>query len=196
MPNALGNAPPRRRSGPGVLATLVLLAIGAGLGWSLREGRHRQAPVRRIADIAPTAATARGKARRVGLWLVGTLVLLVVAAGIGIGYESWSALQQQRRVAMTRTGGNPDNAPAILVKYGCANCHNIPGMNAPTGNVGPDLAGVGRRAYIAGVVENTPGNLIQWIVDPQSIDPKSAMPATGISHDEARDVAAYLYAAP
>jgi len=46
---------------------------------------------------------------------------------------------------------------------------------------------------VAGVVTNTPDNLMQWIEDPHSVDPKSAMPGTGISHAEARHVAAYLY---
>ena len=35
-----------------------------------------------------------------------------------------------------------------------------------------------------------------WIVDPRKVDPKSAMPATGITPEDARDVAAYLYAQP
>ena len=54
-------------------------------------------------------------------------------------------------------------------------------------------ADVGRRVYIAGVVTNTPDNMVRWIVDPPSIDPQTAMPVTGISIAEARDVAAYLY---
>ena len=199
MPNARPDlARPRHRGR--FMAALVLLAIGAGLAYrrSSRLERHREEAVRPIALPPPHFAPglAGGKPRRVGLWLVGTLVLLALAAGIAIAYETWSAQQQQRRVAVTRTGGNPDNAPALLVRYGCADCHNIPGLSAPTGDVGPDLTGVGRRAYIAGVVANTPANLVHWIVDPQSIDPKSAMPVTGITPAEARDVAAYLYAAP
>ena len=50
------------------------------------------------------------------------------------------------------------------------------------------------RVYIGGVATNSPDHLIQWIVDPQQFSPRSAMPATGISEAEARDVAAYLYA--
>jgi cytochrome c1 len=137
-----------------------------------------------------------GKSRRVGLWLVGTLVLLAIIAGIAIAYQSWALMAQQRKEAITRTGGDPDRAPALLVTYGCVNCHNVPGMNAPSGNVGPSLSGVGKRAYIAGVLANTPDNLERWIVDPQTVDPKAAMPKTGITPAEARDVAAYLYAQP
>jgi cytochrome c len=61
------------------------------------------------------------------------------------------------------------------------------------GRVGPPLDEVARQVYVGGVVTNTPDNLIRWIVDPREIDPKTAMPATGISRAEARDVAAYLY---
>jgi cytochrome c1 len=148
---------------------------------------------------APAEAIPRsplGKSRRVALWLSSTLVLLAIAAGIGIAYQTLSLVAQQRQEAIARTGGDPDKGPALLVKYGCVNCHNVPGLQAPTGNVGPDLAGIGKRAYVAGVLANTPQNLMRWIVDPQDVDPKSAMPNTGISPAEARDVAAYLYANP
>jgi cytochrome c len=42
-------------------------------------------------------------------------------------------------------------------------------------------------------VPNTADNLINWIVRPQAFSPRTAMPATGISQSEARDVAAWLY---
>jgi cytochrome c1 len=35
--------------------------------------------------------------------------------------------------------------------------------------------------------------MVRWIVNPPFIDPLTAMPATGITEAEARDVAAYLY---
>jgi cytochrome c2 len=59
--------------------------------------------------------------------------------------------------------------------------------------VGPNLADLSRRVYIGGVATNTPDNLMNWIVNPREIDPKTAMPVTGVSHREARDIAAYLY---
>jgi cytochrome c len=36
--------------------------------------------------------------------------------------------------------------------------------------------------------------MVRWIVNPQQFSPQTAMPATGITEEEARDVAAYLYA--
>jgi hypothetical protein len=59
--------------------------------------------------------------------------------------------------------------------------------------VGPPLAGVGRRSYIAGVLTNTPEHLVQWIIDPPGTDSLTAMPNLGVTPGEARDIAAYLY---
>ena len=44
-----------------------------------------------------------------------------------------------------------------------------------------------------GRLNNTPDNLVAWIVDPHAIDPQNAMPPTGVDAREARDMAAYLY---
>jgi cytochrome c1 len=49
------------------------------------------------------------------------------------------------------------------------------------------------RTFIAGEVPNTPENLVHWIKSPQSIEPGTAMPTLGLSDQQARDVAAYLY---
>ena len=45
----------------------------------------------------------------------------------------------------------------------------------------------------AGLLPNTADNLIDWIVEPRAYSPHSAMPVTGISKAEARDVAAWIY---
>jgi cytochrome c1 len=55
------------------------------------------------------------------------------------------------------------------------------------------LSGIKHRVYVGGVVPNSPQNLVRWIVSPQAFSPRSAMPATGISEAEARNVATYLY---
>jgi cytochrome c1 len=101
---------------------------------------------------------------------------------------------QNRATAIALTGGDPDHAAALLVRYGCAGCHAIPGVPGADGKVGSSLADLRERVYVGGVARNTAANLVGWIVDPQRYSPRSAMPATGITPDEARDVAAYLYA--
>lgn len=49
------------------------------------------------------------------------------------------------------------------------------------------------RTMIAGELPNTPPNLTRWIQHPKEIEPKTAMPELGVTHDEANDIAAYLY---
>lgn len=46
---------------------------------------------------------------------------------------------------------------------------------------------------IAGELPNTPDNLVRWIKDPKLVEPGTAMPDLGLSDEQARDVAAYLY---
>ncbi|HEY7899895.1 MAG TPA: c-type cytochrome, partial [Caulobacteraceae bacterium] len=80
----------------------------------------------------------------------------------------------------------------VIVRAQCGACHEIPGVFAANGLVGPPLAGFGRRTMIAGMLPNTRDNLVLWLRYPQKITPGNAMPDTGLSEAEARDVAAYL----
>jgi cytochrome c1 len=48
------------------------------------------------------------------------------------------------------------------------------------------------RGFIAGVLPNSPENMVRWLRQPQSVDPRSAMPDLGVSERDARDIAAYL----
>ena len=90
-------------------------------------------------------------------------------------------------------GGNADRGRAAIKSFGCGACHLIPGIDNARGTVGPPLIQFGRRVYIAGEVPNTPVLLMQWIQSPQSIEPKTVMPALGVNESQARDIAAYLY---
>lgn len=98
------------------------------------------------------------------------------------------------RIAAAMTGGNPSAAPELIRRYGCAGCHAVSGIAGGDGLVGGSLNGIKSRVYIAGVALNSPDNLIKWIVAPRTFSPRTAMPASGITESEARDVAAYLYA--
>jgi len=49
------------------------------------------------------------------------------------------------------------------------------------------------RGAIAGVVVNTPDNLMRWIEHPQAMAPRTAMPELGVTREQARDIAACLY---
>ena len=91
------------------------------------------------------------------------------------------------------TGGDPVRGAALIYRYGCGACHSISGVRGAHGLVGPPLDTIGRRAFIAGRVPNTPDNIVRWIRDPHSVDPETAMPRLVADVQQARDIAAYLY---
>ena len=90
-------------------------------------------------------------------------------------------------------GGDPERGAAAIAAYGCGGCHTIPGIRGADGTVGPPLTDYAMRGYVAGVQPNWPRHLVRWIVNPPAISPQTAMPALGVTEQEARDVAAYLY---
>jgi cytochrome c2 len=90
-------------------------------------------------------------------------------------------------------GGDPIVGKALLQQYPCLTCHTIPGLRGPKTYVGPPLDAWAEREYIAGNLTNEPDHLIAWIVNPQAIEPGTVMPTLGVSPEEARDMAAYLY---
>ena len=66
----------------------------------------------------------------------------------------------------------------------------VPGAR---GLVGPPLDGIRDRYYIAGELANTPTNLVQWIQHPHQVEPHTVMPEMGVTEQDSRDIAAYLY---
>ena len=63
-----------------------------------------------------------------------------------------------------------------IARIGCGTCHIIPGIDGARGLVGPPLDHMGRRVYIAGLLRNTPRNMVTWLRYPQRIVPGYAMP--------------------
>lgn len=189
--------PTRRARGWAPIAVTLLAGLtGALLGFgrssssgrSRRESRPAFDPQAHLAGIRiPAPIRLRRRSVLIGLVLVG-----LTGAGVYAGYEIKFA-QDARHRAIALTGGDPDSGRRLVQRYGCAACHTIPGVPGSQGKVGPTLEGFAARVYIGGVTVNSPDTLIQWIEDPKSIDPKTAMPVTGISRAEARNVAAYLY---
>ena len=82
-------------------------------------------------------------------------------------------------------GGNAQRGPTLMQQYGCVNCHSVPGVRNANGNVGAPLTRFVDRTYIAGMLRNTPDNLVRWLRKPQSVVPGN--------EQDARDMAAYLY---
>ena len=92
-------------------------------------------------------------------------------------------------------GGDPARGLAILVtgSHGCQACHAIPGIGAPKGVVGPPLAGIAGRGFIAGQLPNTAQTMVSFLQDPPALVPRTGMPNVGLDLAQARDIAAYLY---
>lgn len=121
------------------------------------------------------------------LLCAGLALVLVCAVLSGCGQSA--AIMAAEQVS----GGNARNGEHLMFTYGCGTCHVVPGINGAIGTAGPPLRGFASRLYIAGVFENRPDNLVRWISNPQEVTPGTAMPDLGITKDQARDIAAYLY---
>ena len=100
---------------------------------------------------------------------------------------------EAERSAAAMTGGDPARGREKIRQYGCASCHTIPGIPEADSLVGPELTRIASRTYVGGVLTNTPDNMIRWIQNPQGVDPLTAMPNLGLTEQDARDIAGYLY---
>ncbi len=132
----------------------------------------------------------------------GWMLLLVAAGLLGIGCQTspsrYPGVQSNRlrsgqRAAVAFRAGNARQGRRLIEHFHCGACHLIPGVPHARGMVGPPLIDFGRRSYVAGVLPNTPANLERWLRSPPKVDPLTAMPTLGLSRQQARDVAAYLY---
>ena len=90
-------------------------------------------------------------------------------------------------------GASVERGRASLAGFGCGSCHEIEGVRAAHGRVGPPLTGVASRSIIAGELANTPENMVRWIRDPVAVEPTTAMPNLQVTEETARDMVAYLY---
>jgi cytochrome c len=115
------------------------------------------------------------------LLMVGLIVLAGCREGRVPAPGTWSP------------AGDPDRGKIAIRAYGCHTCHTIPGVRGANAVVGPSLEKIAIRTYIAGHLPNTPENLIRWIQHPGQLRRPTAMPDIGVSDDDARDIAAYLY---
>ena len=146
-----------------------------------------------VAALAVMASWLREPRRRLALvGRAGPAVLLVIAVALA-GYGCKRSTAMSAADAFQITGGNSAKGAVAIRQYGCAACHTIPGIPGARATVGPQLAGISGRPYIAGVLTNTPTNLIRWIHHPQQVDPLTAMPDVGLTEPDARDIASYLY---
>ncbi len=133
-----------------------------------------------VPDIDPPAAIR--SRLPAGVRLLAAAACLAAAAGC-----------DDRGQAVRVQGGDVEAGRRLVAQYQCGACHAIPGVPAATGDAGPSLAVVGRLSYIAGGIPNQPARMIAFLRDPPALKPGTPMPALGLTEQEARHMAAYLY---
>jgi cytochrome c2 len=153
---------------------LMLLAPAALLlaAWAAAPPGRADDPISLAVDAARPALA------RAGAWY---------RAGPADARPDWEGASHQV------LGGNAARAARVMGRKGCGTCHVIPGLPRAHGTVGPSLEGFARRAYVAGILPNRPGTLIDWLMHPAAHAPDTAMPNLGLTEAQARDIAAYLY---
>jgi cytochrome c2 len=171
---------PDRRSALLLAGLLALFGHGSKPETDSRSGK---------AAAPPPEPQARRHSGVLGAVLI--VVCVALAGGIAAAL-TFGRMREADALSSRLTQGDPKRGPELALRYGCAGCHDIPGVRGPRGRVGPPLAAIGARLYLGGRLANTPDNLVQWIFNPREVDQMSAMPVTGISKREARDMAAYL----
>lgn len=123
-------------------------------------------------------------------WRFGTLLIVLVATTV---ISACGAFDRIGEPAVAVEDGDPRLGRDAIREFGCISCHSIPGVTGADAHVGPPLDNWAERRYISGREPNEPDTLILFLLDPKSVDPESAMPPTGVSEEDARNIAAYLY---
>ena len=125
--------------------------------------------------------------------------LAVITAALAMLMTCGCSWWNQRMInehAKSMTGGDPESGKIAIQHYACAGCHTIPGIQSVPGAAakkGPSLEHWFDQKTIAQKVPNTPENLVEWIQQPNEVVPGTQMPNLGVTEQQARDIAAYLY---
>lgn len=141
-----------------------------------------------LRDAERKAVAAAATRRRLRVWRTASIFLCVLPALMLAGCQNPDSASP-----WAISGANAARGPALIRAYGCGSCHMVPGVEEARGTVGPPLAHFARRGFIAGTLRNSPDHLILWLRKPQQVLPGNAMPDTGVTEQDARDIAAYLY---
>jgi cytochrome c2 len=112
----------------------------------------------------------------------------VMLASLGFSACDRASVDQAQQIS----GGNSERGKIALRHFGCGSCHTIPGVPGAVATVGPSLEHFAVRSYVAGILPNTPENVMSWIEKPRELK-TTAMPDLGVTDGDARDMVALLY---
>lgn len=90
-------------------------------------------------------------------------------------------------------GGSIERGRDLMRTNGCVACHSVSGVPSVANGYGPDLDGFGGQRLIAGSLDNTPENLVAFLMNPGEVVEGTNMPNVGLTEEEARDIASWLY---
>ncbi len=180
--SVLPGASLRGRHGAAILSLFSTMVYTGGLGALLTLGRTLWYPAYGAASPL-WGLTPLEDQQLAGLimWVPGGVTYLLATLWL---VAEWLRVSEARVVSRERARAA---SAALLIVVLLTGCDRSGGL------VGPPLDGIGARAYVAGVLTNTPPNLTRWIQSPREIDPLTAMPDLNVSPTDARDIAAFLY---
>jgi cytochrome c oxidase subunit 2 len=115
--------------------------------------------------------------------------LFVIAESPG-DFAKW--VESNAQPAREPVSEDAERGQVVFQRSDCAGCHTVRGTTA-LGNEGPDLTHVASRRTLGAVsIENTPGNLEKWVLNPGDIKPGVKMPPSVLSKADFQAVVAYL----
>ena len=121
-----------------------------------------------------------------------TRLASATAEGHSVPESTWNLVNDLGFSQITKEG-SPERGRELVNTYGCRSCHDIPGVHPANGRAAPPLTDFAERQYIAGALPNVPANAIRWIVNPQEIEPGTAMPNLNVDSRQALEITSYLY---
>lgn len=142
-----------------------------------------------------------GRIERLELWALVVLMLATAACAGGpaapAAVRVASAAPLGRLTAAPGVAGDPMRGRDLFATIGCGGCHTLRGLPGASGVAGPNLTNVTLRPTLAGEsIPMAPETLARWLVNPADVKPGTPMPSLGLSGEQARDVAAFLYSQP
>ncbi|MEX0643195.1 MAG: cytochrome c oxidase subunit II [Pirellulales bacterium] len=115
-------------------------------------------------------------------------MLIRVYADLPDDFEQWLDHEAQPAAEIA----SASEGRAAFLAQSCVSCHAVRGTTA-RGSYAPDLTHLmSRQTLAAGMIENTPESLPQWIRDPQDVKPGCLMAAFGLEQRELDLVVEYL----
>ncbi len=118
----------------------------------------------------------------------------VAAAVEAVATEAPTEVAEEPAAEAPAATGAVDVAAAesLFVGRGCGACHQVSGIPAAVGTIGPELDGTVSRPQIAETLDTSVDNMKAWLTDPPGVKSGTAMPNLGLSADDVDLLAAWL----